>query len=616
MFKNMKIGLKLAIGFGTVIMLMALIVVISTIQLNHVVQDAEQTSHESLPFALLAADMVEESIHVQENFTDVALTHDKGGLAEAEKSAKFVRDGITKFREMYIEENDQESLKLLAEYEEDFNEFYEQGKNVMVPAYLNEGEVNVDANKIMAEFDTVLEEMIEHAHMIQEQQNEEAVGNTEDIVSLAKRVMQILFVLSGCAFLLGIGITFFVTRSITKPLSHGVTVANKVSEGDLSVEIGETNRSEPGLLLQSMKEMIAAQNERVNLANNIANGDLTVKVEAGEKDTLGQSLVVMVEKLRDVVTDVKNAAENVSAGSQQMSSTSEEMSQGASEQASSAEEVSSSMEQMSANIRQNAENAQETEKIAQKSSDDARESGVAVGQAVEAMKDIARKISIIEEIARQTNLLALNAAIEAARAGEHGKGFAVVASEVRKLAERSQSAAAEINELSKTSVDVAEKAGQMLQKLVPDIQKTAELVQEISSASAEQNAGAGQINKAVSQFDQVAQQNASAGEEMASTSEELSSQAQHLQSIMEYVRISTNGRGQERNKPREVKVAKKGDGQKIQIAHLVKDKTQYTGEAAPKDTPDAQKEKKTAGVALDLQGGNSTTKDDGDFVKM
>ncbi len=616
MFKNMKIGLKLAIGFGTVIMLMALIVVIATIQLNHVVEDAEQTSHESLPFALLAADMVEEAIHIQENITDVALTRDKAGLIEVEKSSKSVHDGIAKFREMYQKENDQDALKLLSEFEGDINALYAIGTKQLVPAYMSVGEANLSANKIMEEFDATIDEMTEHAHMIQKQQEDEALGNAEDIVSLSKRVMQILFVLSGCAFLLGVGITFFVTRSITKPLSQGVFVSNRVAEGDLSVEIGETNRSEPGLLLKAMKNMIDAQKERVNLANKIANGDLTVKVEATEKDVLGQSLAVMAEKLRDVVTDVKNAAENVSAGSQQMSSTSEEMSQGASEQASSAEEVSSSMEQMSANIRQNAENAQETEKIALKSSDDARESGVAVGQAVEAMKDIARKISIIEEIARQTNLLALNAAIEAARAGEHGKGFAVVASEVRKLAERSQSAAAEINDLSKTSVDVAEKAGAMLQKLVPDIQKTAELVQEISSASAEQNAGAGQINKAVSQFDQVAQQNASAAEEMASTAEELSSQAQHLQSIMEYFKVSTNGRGQERKKPMDVNAAKKGDGHKVHIAHIVKDRTQYAGEATPKDTPDGKKEKKTAGVTLDLHGGNSTTKDDGDFVKM
>jgi methyl-accepting chemotaxis protein len=209
------------------------------------------------------------------------------------------------------------------------------------------------------------------------------------------------------------------------------------------------------------------------------------------------------------------------------------------------------MEEMVANIRQNAENAQQTEKIALKASDDATESGQAVSMTVSAMKEIAGKISIIEEIARQTNLLALNAAIEAARAGEHGKGFAVVASEVRKLAERSQSAAGEISNLSGSSVQIAEKAGELLTKLVPDIQKTADLVQEISSASAEQNNGAQQINRAIQQMDQVVQQNASAAEEMASTSEELASQSEHLQDIMRFFRVG-NGNMFSQESPRNV----------------------------------------------------------------
>jgi len=197
------------------------------------------------------------------------------------------------------------------------------------------------------------------------------------------------------------------------------------------------------------------------------------------------------------------------------------------------------MEQMTSNIKQNADNAQQTQSIAVQAAKDAESGGDAVHNAVEAMKNIAEKISIIEDIARQTNLLALNAAIEAARAGEHGKGFAVVAAEVRKLAERSGAAAAEISELSSSSVQVAEDAGNMLKKMVPDIQKTAELIQEIAAASNEQNAGAAQINKAIQQLDQVVQQNASASEEMASTSEELSSQAEQLMSTMTFFRVSS-----------------------------------------------------------------------------
>jgi methyl-accepting chemotaxis protein len=199
------------------------------------------------------------------------------------------------------------------------------------------------------------------------------------------------------------------------------------------------------------------------------------------------------------------------------------------------------MEEMVSNIKQNADSAQQTDKIANKSATDAQESGKSVLEAVSAMREIASKISIIEEIARQTNLLALNAAIEAARAGEHGKGFAVVAAEVRKLAERSQKAAGEINQLSGTTLKVSEKAGEMLAKLVPDIQKTAELVQEISAASKEHDTGAEQINQALQQLEKVIQQNASASEEMASTTQELSSQSDQLVSSLAFFRTGDEG---------------------------------------------------------------------------
>ena len=293
----------------------------------------------------------------------------------------------------------------------------------------------------------------------------------------------------GCAALI-LCIAYFISRKIKLALGEAVNVANDLSEGSLMARVQVTSSDETGQLLQAMKNM--------------------------------------VEKLRTVVDSVRTASDNVASASRQMSSSTQEMSQGATEQAASAEEVSSSMEEMSSNIKQNADNAHQTEKIALKAAEDAREGGKSVTETVAAMKDIATKISIVEEIARQTNLLALNAAIEAARAGEHGKGFAVVASEVRKLAERSQTAAAEIRELSASSVEVAERAGEMLTRIVPDIQKTAELVQEINAASNEQNTGAEQINKAIQQLDQVIQQNASATEEIASTAEELSSQAEQL----------------------------------------------------------------------------------------
>ena len=277
---------------------------------------------------------------------------------------------------------------------------------------------------------------------------------------------------------------------------------------------------------------------------SIAKGNLSISLDrfnfSPEFQRMNGSLESMNTNISEVIENIIQESNKVADGAVEIATASESLSGGASRQAASIEEISSSMEEMGSNIRQNADNATQTEKIALKAALDAEAGGKTVVQAVGAMKDIAEKISIVEEIARQTNLLALNAAIEAARAGEHGKGFAVVAAEVRKLAERSGTAAAEISKLSSSTVTVADQAGQMLVKLVPDIQRTAELVQEISAASNEQNAGAEQINKALQQLEQVIQQNATASEEMASTSEELSSQAEQLQSAIAFFQLGDN----------------------------------------------------------------------------
>jgi len=326
-------------------------------------------------------------------------------------------------------------------------------------------------------------------------------------------------------------------------------VIEAASTGDQDAIVRALKLAAPSLVRVNESSSSLLKSQQDAAAGRIKNDVVGALGEAQTALSIISLLVVVLSGLaaflliRSIMKPVNMLAEvstRLTTGSQELSSSAQTMSQGASEQAAAAEEASSSMEQMSANIRQNADNAAQTEKIAVKSAEAAKEGGKAVEETVKAMKDIASKINIIEEIARQTNLLALNAAIEAARAGEHGKGFAVVASEVRKLAERSQRAAGEIAELSANSVNVAERAGELLTRMVPDIQRTAELVQEISLSSKEQDTGAEQINKAIQQLDQVIQQNASAAEEMSSTAEELAGQAVQMQQAITFFKADTD----------------------------------------------------------------------------
>ena len=340
------------------------------------------------------------------------------------------------------------------------------------------------------------------------------------------------------ALVLAVIAALWIAIGINRGLSKIMVVAEAVARGDLNQDVDIKTNDEIKDLVNRINVMTGNLRNTAAIADQIADGDLTVTpTPLSDKDTLGLALERMVERLRGVVSDALSASDNVSSGSQELSASSEQLSQGATEQASSAEEASASMEEMAANIKQNADNAAQTEKIARQSSKDAEASGEAVGRAVSAMRTIAEKISIVQEIARQTDLLALNAAVEAARAGEHGKGFAVVASEVRKLAERSQAAASEISSLSGETVQVATEAGEMLNRLVPDIRKTAELVSEISAACREQDIGASQINEAIQQLDKVTQQNSGASEEMSATSEELAAQAEELQSSIAFFRV-------------------------------------------------------------------------------
>ncbi len=532
MFKNMKIGMRMGIGFGVVLLLMLVNIVVSIRDMGEIDKNLERIVNVNNVRINKTADMMQSVQEVSINLRNVLLESEISKRAEYQKR---IGDQREKYNESFKKledmttKDDAKGLELIAKTKEIQEKARPLNNKVLELSLASKDSdavalMNKEARPAVRAWISEIDKLKEY----QDARNKMRFDEAKLAYSQARTMM---FILGGIAILIGIATAYWITRMIVGPIS-----------------------------------------EAVDVANSLANGDLTITIESKSNDETGQLLLAlqnMVAKLREIVGEVKSAADNVAAGSQELSSGSEEMSQGASEQAAAAEEASSSMEQMSSNIRQNADNAIQTEKIAVKSATDAREGGQAVVQTVHAMKDIAGKISIIEEIARQTNLLALNAAIEAARAGEHGRGFAVVASEVRKLAERSQKAAAEISELSSSSVEVAEKAGEMLTKMVPDIQRTAELVQEISASSREQDTGAEQINKAIQQLDQVIQQNAGASEEMASTAEELASQAEQLQATIAF--FKTDDRGAIRKTAQSVRTVSQGAKKPIGklVAHAV-----------------------------------------------
>ncbi len=388
----------------------------------------------------------------------------------------------------------------------------------------------------LAETEVLLKEVVQETNR-----------KVSDGLQEGKRVANGVTVVLIAAILLGVSAALlfgiFIARSVARPLDRTVGMLEELERGHLDQRLQLDRSDEIGRMARAMDNFADnLEHEVVSALQKLSQGDLTFAVSPRDgRDRIRGSLRKLGEDLSDLILRIRSAADQVTSGASQIADSSQGMSEGASAQAAAAEEASSTIEQMTANIRQNADNALQTEQIAQQASRDAAAGGEAVAEAVVAMREIAQKIMIIEEIARQTNLLALNAAIEAARAGEHGRGFAVVAAEVRKLAERSQVAAGEIGKLSVTSVDVADRAGQMLNTMLPNIKKTAELVQEIAAASREQDSGAVQITRAIQQLDQVIQQNASSAEEMASTAEELTGQAEQLQSMIALFRVSAKG---------------------------------------------------------------------------
>jgi methyl-accepting chemotaxis protein len=535
------IKLKLALAFGFVIILLlgsAVYSIVSLSSLNTAISDLIAGPVARVDRALTLGNIQLRIVRTEMNMaTAPAGTDFTSYIETSDGNRKLFADSVDW---LIVNSKTDNGRKGWSEIKQHASQFFAIDDKIraMVMAGNTTGAIALatgDGRKIVDDIEKAINVRIEsnQADMVQ------ADTDTDTLYGTTRMLMISIAVIATLVALIAAG---WIALGISSGLRKIAAVASAVAIGDLDQNVEINTNDEIKDVVKTINVMTANLRNTAAIANQISNGDLTVSPKPlSDKDTLGIALEQMVERLRGVVADAIAAAENVSAGSQELSASSEQVSQGATEQAASAEEASASMEEMASNIKQNADNAAQTEKIARQSAKDAEASGDAVTRAVNAMRTIAEKIGIVQEIARQTDLLALNAAVEAARAGEHGKGFAVVASEVRKLAERSQSAAAEIGAMSGDTVKAAQEAGDMLGRLVPDIRKTAELVSEISAACREQDIGASQINEAIQQLDKVTQQNAGASEEMSATSEELASQAEELQTSIAFFKVDMAG---------------------------------------------------------------------------
>lgn len=508
MFNNMKLSMRLGVTFALLIILMLVIIGIGLKELSAVNNITHQIVTDDWRKTVLANDIIDIANSNAKTRLELLLNDDPADQKRLHDLLTSNRLGIDQ-RTAELENmiKSAEGKAKLAHLKEARVTF--QGEFSQINALLAQGQKEAAITSMLDNAMPKLNDYLSSANDLIAFQGSILEGSAELSRLSYEDGVTAMSITGLLAFIVAIGGAILVTKSITRQLG-----------------------GEPSYV--------------TDVVSRIANGDLQIKVDVKANDTSSMLFAVdaMVNKLSEIISSIRTSADNLSSASEEVSATAQSMSQGASEQAASVEETSASIEQMSASISQNTENAKVTDGMSSKAAKEADEGGKAVQQTVAAMKSIADKISIIDDIAYQTNLLALNAAIEAARAGEHGKGFAVVAAEVRKLAERSQVAAQEIGGVASNSVGLAEKAGKLLDEIVPSIKKTADLVQEISAASEEQSSGAAQINTAMEQLSQITQQSASASEELAATAEEMSSQAELLQDVISFFKVGTPERQQ------------------------------------------------------------------------